>query len=147
MKVRCIDKYCRGNLMENNNIEYIAIFDSYGGSLPDSCPEDLESPDFESRKALAVWLLENCKEYITETHDDITVLEYSTSKRHWLRGMVPTRMAVVPVYVSRPWLLHRYDGKERIWYLDQVGGHNQVKPDVQPKLVAHGFTGDSCVIT
>lgn len=133
--------------MECKNIEYIAIFDSYGGSLPDSCPEDLESPDIESRKALAVWLLENFRDYIVETHDDITVLEYTTSKRHWLRGMVPSRMAVIPVDVSRPWLLHRYDGKERIWYLDQAGGYNQVRPDVQPKLVAHGFTGDSCVIT
>ena len=132
--------------MECKNTEYIAIFDSYGGMLPDGCPGEFESPDFESRKALAVWLLENFRDFIVETHDDITVFEYTTSKRHWLRGMVPSRMAVVSVDVSRPWLLHRYDEKERIWYLDQVGGHNQVKPDVQPKLVAHGFTGDSCVI-
>ena len=133
--------------MECKNTEYIAIFDSYGGMLPDGCPGEFESPDFESRKALAVWLLENFRDYIVETHDEITVLEYTTSKRHWLRGMVPSRMAVIPVDVSRPWLLHRYDGKERIWYLDQAGGYNQVRPDVQPKLVAHGFTGDSCVIT
>ena len=132
--------------MENNNIEYIAIFDSHGGSLPDGCPGDLESSDFESRKALAAWLLDHCSDCIVETHDDITVFEYTTAKRHWLRGMVPTRMAIVPIDVSRPWLLHRYDGKERIWYLDQVKGHNQVKPDVQPKVVSHGFTGDSCVI-
>ena len=132
--------------MENNSIEYIAIIDSYGGSLPDGCPEKLEATDFTSRKALAAWLLENCKDRITEVHDNITVFEYTTAQEHWLRGMVPSRMAVVPVNVSRLWLLHRFDGKERIWYLDQVGQFNQVKPDVQPKLVSHGFTGYSCVV-
>lgn len=132
--------------MENNSIEYIAIIDSYGGSLPDGCPEKLEAPDFSSRKALAVWLLEHCKDCITEVHDNITIFVYKSSAVHWLKGMVPSRIAVVPVDVSRPWLLHRYDGKERIWYLDQVGQYNQVKPDVQPKLVSHGFTGDSCVV-
>ena len=133
-------------MMENKNVEFIAIFDCYGGSLPDGCPEELESPDFESRKALAAWLLENCKDCITEVYDNITVIEYTNAEGHWLRGMVPSRMAVVPIDVSRPWLIHRYDGKERIWYLDQVGWHNQVMPDVQPNLVTHGFTGDSCVI-
>ncbi len=133
--------------MESKSIEYIAIFDCHGGALPDGCPSDLESPDFVMRKALAAWLLENCKDCIVEVHDNITAFEYTAAEEHWLRGMVPSRIAVVPVDVSRPWLLHRYDGKERIWYLDQViGQHNQVKPDIQPKIVAHGFTGDSCVI-
>ena len=106
----------------------------------------MEAPDFSSKKALAAWLLENCKDFITEAHDNITVFEYTTAAGHWLKGMVPSRIAVVPVDVGRPWLLHRFDGKERIWYLDQVGQFNQVKPDVQPKLVSHGFTGDSCVV-
>lgn len=132
--------------MENICIEYIAIIGSYGGSLPDGCPEELEVTDFTSRKALASWLLEHCKDCITEVHDNITVFEYTSSAGHWLKGMVPSRMAVVPVDVSRPWFLHKHAGKERIWYVDQFGQYNQVKPDVQPKLVSHGFTGDSCVI-
>lgn len=83
--------------------ERIAIYNCHGGYLPDGCPEELGASDFESRKALADWLLQNCGEYITEEHDDITVFEY---KSHAPWSMGSTCMAVIPVDVCRPWLLH-----------------------------------------
>lgn len=138
-----IGHFFRKGLAIMENIERIAIFASHGGSLPDGCPNELGTSDFRSRKALAEWLLEHCQNFITEEHDGISVFEYMFHDS-WFSG--PACLAVVPIDISRPWLLHWYDGKERIWYLDQTDENSQVQPDVQPKLVAHGFTGDSCVI-
>ncbi len=121
----------------------IAIFDSYGGIVPEGCPEEYYKQDFPSRKAFADWLLANGKGFLVDEHDGISVYEYMREGKNW---RVQARAAVVPVDIGRPWLIHAYDGREKIWYLDNVGEYNMVTPDIQPELVTYGFTGDSCVV-
>lgn len=123
----------------------IAIFDSYSlfREAPEGCPKEYVNDDFQSRKAFAEWLENYGEEYLSEKRDEISVYVYEKSWRDKLFGF---RVAVVPVDIHRPWLLHWFEGREKIWYLDQKDEWNQVTPDIQPKLVSFGFTGDSCVI-
>jgi len=123
----------------------IAIFDSYSlfREAPEGCPKEYVNDDFQSRKAFAKWLENYGEEYLSEKQDEISVYVYEKS---WRDKQFGFRVAVVPVDTNRPWLLHWFEGREKIWYLDQKDEWNQVTPDVQPRLVSFGFTGDSCVI-
>lgn len=122
--------------MENPKI---AIFvTSICADVPDGCPDDYVLIDYEKRKAFAEWLKENGKQYVLKETSETTIYQYN---KHHFEYCV----AVVSVDLSRPWLLHIYDGKERIWYLDQIDEYNQVRPDVQPVKGCAGFCLDSCV--
>ena len=127
-------------------MEKIALFDSYGyPDVPEGCPEGYGEDNFLSRHKLAEWVEANCRECLTERNGDVSVYTYERVYGNPGRR-IPFRIAIVPVNLDRPWFIHRYDGREKIWYLDHRDAWNMVKPDIDPALVSTGFTGDSCVV-
>ena len=127
-------------------MEKIAIFDCYGfPDVPAGCPDEYAGANFPDRRNLAKWVETNCQDCLTEKNGDVSVYAYEREYGDPPRK-IPFRIAVVPVDLSRPWIIHSYDGREKIWYLDHRDEWNMVKPDVDPALVSTGFTGDSCVV-
>lgn len=122
-------------------MEKIAIFITHGfGLVPARCPEEFSRSDFHNRKLFAEWLHDNGKKYLIKETPETMIYHYKT-------GQFDGCVAVVSVDVSRPWLIHVYDGQERIWYLDKYLDtlNNQVRPDVQSVKGCAGFCMDSCI--
>lgn len=122
-------------------MEKIAIFVSYGfGLAPIDCPEEYSKSDFTNRKKFAEWLELNGQKYLIKETSKSAIYQYRY-------GQFEGCVAIVPVDTTRPWLIHFYDGKERIWYLDKYIDmvNNQVRPDVQTVKGCAGFCMDSCV--
>lgn len=117
----------------------IAIFVScYIADVPDGCPGEYVLIDYDKRRALAGWLKENGKQYLLEETRE-------TALYHYKKGNFDFFVGIVPVDLSRPWMIHIYNSRERICYLDQIDENNQVRPDVQPVGGIAGFGFDSCV--
>lgn len=125
----------------------IAIFDSFDiiKDVPEGCPAEYANGDFASRHALAEWLEQHGDNYLHKGKEKLSPYNYYIYEKGYDRKY-RFAVAVVPVDVSRPWFIHSYYGREKIWYLDKKAEYNQVRPDVRPEVVSYGFGGDSCVI-
>lgn len=117
----------------------IAIF--VAASIPDvpeGCPSNYVLVNFKNRKSFAKWLQENGKQYLLKE-------AAGSSLYHYQKGRYDFFVGIVPVDLTRPWMIGIYADKERICYLDRIDDSNQVIPDVQPFKGCAGFGFDSCV--
>ncbi len=111
---------------------------SYSFYVSYECPSKYANNDFNNRKQFTDWLQSYGQKLLLKSTDETEIYHYKT-------GQYDGCVAVVHVDVSRPWLIHVYDGKERIWYLDNIDTDtNQVHPDVQSVKGGNGFCMDSC---
>lgn len=125
----------------------IAIFDRYDlmQDVPEGCPAEYVKADFVNRHAFVQWLEQNGRQYLYDGEEKLSPYQYYIYEKIGYRKY-RFAVAVVPVDLSRPWLIQSFHGREKIWYLDQRDEYNMVKPDVQPSVVSYGFGGDSCVV-
>ena len=126
---------------------YIAIFDRCDlmQDVPDGCPSEYAKADFVNRHAFVQWLEENGQQYLYDGKEKLSPYQYYIYEKGCNRKYC-FAVAVVPVDLSRPWLIQSLNGREKIWYLDQRYEHNMVRPDVQPSVASYGFGGESCVV-
>ncbi len=125
----------RCNMKKSNIAIFVAaVFPD----VPDGCPDDYALIDYDKRRAFAEWLQENGKRYLLEETPE-------TALYHYKKGKFAFFVGIVPVDLSRPWMIHIYEGKERICYLDRIDENNQIRPDVQAVGGIAGFGFDSCV--
>lgn len=125
----------------------IAIFDCFAlmQDVPDGCPDNYANADFVNRHSFAEWLEQNGQQYLYEGEEKLSPYQYYIYEKGSTRKY-RFAVAVVPVDVTRPWLIHWAGNSEKIWYLDKRDEQNMVVPDVQPQVVSYGFGGDSCVV-
>lgn len=106
--------------------------------VPEGCPSDCVLINYRNRKAFAEWLQENGQQYLLKE-------TAGSSLYHYQKGRYDFFVGIVPVDLTRPWMIRIYADKERICYLDRIDENNQVIPDVQPFKGCAGFGFDSCV--
>ena len=133
--------------MEAEKRTIIALFDGFTfmQDVPDGCPDEYAKTDFSNRRAFARWLERYGNEFLYDGTEKISPYPYYI----YYKGQdnqFEFRVAIVPVDLSRPWLIHWTGGREKIWYLDQKDDYNQVKPSVEPQVISYGFGGDTCVV-
>lgn len=136
----------------------IAIFcqegNCTGSKIPKGCP--IEYGNRDKRHLLAQWLEKNADNngpyIVTKWESGATTYEYLSEND--LAGKRPgepeellTRVAVVEVDVSRPWMIFSPRGAqenywERIYYLDKVDGQNRVMPDYLREEIGHFRYGE-----
>ena len=123
----------------------IAIFAQSGNCVGDNLPEGCPAAygDKDKRHLLAEWLEKNADNegpyIVTKWESGATTYEYlSKNEKSKEHPRVPeemlTRVAVVEVDASRPWMVFSIRGeKENYWeciyYLDKTDEQNQVIPD------------------
>lgn len=125
----------------------IAIFDHFSliPDVPEECPSEYIKQDFTNRHAFAEWLERHGQPYLYVGDEKLSPFPYYIYEKG---GTQKYRFAVAIVSgdLSRPWFIHSFGGREKIWYLDKTDEYNMVEPDVQPQVVSYGFGGDTCVV-
>lgn len=136
----------------------IAIFAQYGNCIgdkvPEGCPE--EYGDKDKRHLLAKWLEKNADNegpyIVTQWESGSTTYEYlSQNDKSKKYAREPeerlTRVAVVNVDASRPWMILGIRGEkenywESIYYLDKTDEQNRVIPEYFREEIGHYRYGE-----